>query len=169
MSKSSRALPVFAFLVATALCGNFATAQDQGVSQADLAQIYGLGVHAYFAGKYAEAEAVLTTAVDGDSRDPRVYYFRGLARLHQGNKEGATADFKTGAQIEASPNRSPVNVNQALMRIQGVARMQIEKVRATAKQEAAEQHRREQERRYNRTKPNGRRVLDRSRSGGTTS
>ncbi len=49
--------------------------------EAVLEELYGSGVHKYFSGDYAGADADLTAAVDGGSRDPRVYYFRGLARL----------------------------------------------------------------------------------------
>ena len=64
-----------------------------------LGELYGVGVHAYFAGSYGEAEESLSAAVAGGSRDPRVYYFRGLARSGSGDSEAARADYKKGGRI----------------------------------------------------------------------
>ena len=44
-----------------------------------LAQFYGSGVHEYFSGGYRQAIADLTEAVDGGTKDPRVFYFRALS------------------------------------------------------------------------------------------
>ena len=143
---------------------NSASQDDGGMSTEELAQIYGMGVHSYFSGNPSDAEAVLGTAIEAGTQDPRVYYFRGLARLAQKNTEGATEDFTAGAKLEASPDSAPVSVNSSLMRVQGAARLQIEKLRAQAKQEAAEQKQREEQQRYNRIRENEARVLDRGAS-----
>lgn len=52
--------------------------------EAVLGQLYGSGVHAYFSGDYLKAYEKLTAASDAGSRDPRVYYFRGLVYLKLG-------------------------------------------------------------------------------------
>ncbi len=140
-----------------------ALGQDDGLSANELSQLYGMGVHAYFGGKDAEADMLLTAAIDGGGKDPRAYYFRGLARLRQGNKEAATADFAAGAYMEANAESGGVSVNRSLMRIQGTARIEIETLRVAARKEAAERKKREMEERYNRIRQNEDRVLDRTR------
>ena len=46
--------------------------------EAVLGQMYGNGVHAYFAQDYLKAHQYFTTAIEGHSQDPRCFYFRGL-------------------------------------------------------------------------------------------
>src|SRR5262245_3919722 len=43
-----------------------------------LDDLYGRGVHAFFARNYPSAHELFTAAIKGGSRDPRAYYFRGL-------------------------------------------------------------------------------------------
>ena len=56
-------------LVALALSGLVAT---EAKAQEDLlAELYGRGVHAYFAKEYVDAHEQFTAAIDGGSADPR--------------------------------------------------------------------------------------------------
>ena len=65
-----------------------------------LSQLYGNGVHAYFSFNYTDAHRHLTSAVDGGSKDPRVFYFRALALRQLGRSEDAESDFRQGAKLE---------------------------------------------------------------------
>ena len=58
--------------------------------------MYGAGVHAYYAGDYSRAHELLTSAIGpaATTRDPRMYYFRGLCYLRLGRDEEAKQDFE---------------------------------------------------------------------------
>jgi hypothetical protein len=122
---------VCAFLVVLAFSVNPALGQSSALDD-----LYGEAVHHYFAGDAMGAEQLLTRALELGSEDPRVYYFRGLARMVLG--ADAESDFAQGAKNEVS-GRFGVNVGQALMRIQGSHRLQIEKARRDARLEAQQQ------------------------------
>lgn len=99
-----------------------------------LMELYGQGVHAYFAGDLQKANELLTTAIDAGTRDPRAYYFRGLVQTRQGGIGAGMADYETGADVEYGVNRGlNVNVPKALERIQGPMRAELEKVRQAAR------------------------------------
>jgi len=93
-----------------------------------LGELYGRGVHAYFAGEYVQAYDQLTTAIKQGSKDPRCYYFRGLVYMKLGRPEQAKQDFTKGASLEIH-NEQIHHVGRALERVQGVAREQLERVR----------------------------------------
>jgi hypothetical protein len=100
-------------------------ARAQGV---DAAAFYSQGVHAYFAGQSAQAEANLNTALSVDPDDPRAYYFRALSLLRQGRRDEAKSDMQIGAALEAQqPNRFAVGA--ALQRVQGGDRLLLEQYR----------------------------------------
>ena len=65
--------------VAGPLCG-----QDDS-----LADTYGEGVHAFYAGEYDEALELFSDAIEGGSTDPRCLFFRGLTQYRLGNPEAA--------------------------------------------------------------------------------
>ena len=85
-----------------------------------LGQIYGNGVHAYFAQDYLRSYQFFTSAIDGHSQDPRCFYFRGLALVKLGRPQDAEIDFQHGAKLESStdPTRA-YNVARSLERVQG--------------------------------------------------
>ena len=93
-------------------------------------ELYGEGVHRYFSNDLNGADQLLTQVVDSGSQDPRVYYFRGLAREQLGY--GGEPDFEQGARLEAEGKRV-VDVGNALSRIQGSVRTQIEVARRDAR------------------------------------
>jgi hypothetical protein len=105
-----------------------APAQD-----AVLGQLYGNGVHAYFAGDFTRSYEQLSAAVTAGSRDPRVYYFRGMAYLKLGRAPEATLDFQKGAELESKDLNRSFNVARSLERIQGPARQQLETYRVDAR------------------------------------
>jgi hypothetical protein len=100
-----------------------------------LAETYGRGVHAYYAGNYIDAESHLTTAIDNGINDPRAYYFRGILRYVQGRTFEAERDWGEGAKMEASGTTN-VDIGRSLSRFQGSSRLKLEEIRRLAKLEA---------------------------------
>lgn len=113
------------------LFGSTASAQGDAMTE-----LYGAGVHRYFAGDYAGADQLLSQVVDSGSLDPRAHYFRGLCRELQGG--GGQPDFENGARLEVEGKRV-VAVGLALSRVQGGVRTQIEKARREARVMALQQ------------------------------
>ncbi len=102
-------------------------------AQSDYArELYGNGVHAYNAGRLAQALENLEAATAGDSQDPRAYYFLGLAKLQTGDTFGAESDFSRAATLEFQ-GIGTYDVGMALSRVQGQTRMRLEKVRRETK------------------------------------
>jgi hypothetical protein len=100
------------------------------------AEKYGRGVHAYFAGRSAEAESLLSAALAENASDPRFWYFRSMARLRLGRSNEARADMAAGAALEArQPGRFAVG--SALVRVQGADRLLLEGFREQARTKAA--------------------------------
>jgi hypothetical protein len=115
----------YLFSVVTLSFASFASAQDP------LDEMYGQAVHSFFRGDSVHAEQLLTEVIDAGSQDPRAYYFRGLCQAH-GNFQIGSVDFERGAQLEID-GKKVVNVGKALERIQGPARVEIEKARSKAR------------------------------------
>jgi hypothetical protein len=125
----------FAFFFALLFeLGLVTTVHAQGSA---VAQLYGEGVHRYFAGDYMGAEQSLSRAVEAGSQDPRVFYFRGLSRAAYGGG-GGEVDYEQGARLEAS-GRVGANIGMSLARIQGHERAKIEKARHEARLVAQQQ------------------------------
>lgn len=99
-------------------------------------ELFGEGVHRYFARDYQGADQLLTEAIDSGSQDPRAYYFRGLSRELIGG--GGDFDFEEGARLEAN-GRSGPQISYSLARVQGQVRAKLEKARRTARVLAAQQ------------------------------
>jgi len=98
-----------------------------------LAELYGQGVHAYFANSYSRSHELLTTAIEAGSMDPRAYYYRGLAYDQLGRPDEAVADFEKGAELEASGKTRVYPVGASLQRVQGRERLKLEKYRQVAR------------------------------------
>lgn len=101
-----------------------------------LKELYGKGVHAFFAEKYEDSLALLSDAVEGGSKDPRCRYFRGLALLRTGKEAEANEDFSAGAALEMDDTDRFYAVSKSLSRMQGAERVAIEKHRTKARFEA---------------------------------
>ena len=125
-------------VVSIALCGAWLGAISPLARAQDpiLTELYGSGVHEYFSGGYRQAIADLTEAVDGKSKDPRVYYFRALAWLRLGDTTKAQADFAAGAKLESADVNGYYPVSRSLERVQGSGRLMLEKYRVQARAEA---------------------------------
>jgi hypothetical protein len=113
-----------------------------------LAEFYGSGVHQYFAGNTPQAVADLTAAIRGGTKDPRAYYFRALAELQMGQQKEATADLQKGAELESTDLNQFYPVGKSLERVQGSARLTIERYRAVARAQAHDRQRKRDAVRY---------------------
>ncbi|MDP6554517.1 MAG: hypothetical protein QGG71_07600 [Pirellulaceae bacterium] len=98
-----------------------------------LAEFYGQGVHAFFAGDYSLAHEMLTTAIDQGSTDPRAYYFRGLTYGRLGRPDEAVMDHKKGSELEAGGTTRVYPVGRSLQRVQGKERLELERYRQVAR------------------------------------
>ena len=85
----------FASMVFSCLLPTAAWSQDL---QAE--KLYAAGVHAFYRNDYSTAITKFDLATGFGSQDPRVYYFRGIAKLRQGRRDEARGDFQYGAQLE---------------------------------------------------------------------
>ncbi len=131
MSRSFQLLLVIALLVFLPLNCN---AQVN-----DLEQLYGSGVHAWYAGHPDDAVAAFDRAIEMGTRDPRVWFYRGVVRDALGQTDLAQADFQIGARLEASTTGRFFAVGRSLERVQGAIRLQIENARRQARLAAIEQ------------------------------
>ncbi len=113
------------FSVVSLSFANLVHAQDP------LDEMYGQAVHSYFRGNSAQAAEMLTEVIDAGSLDPRAFFFRGLTQSY-GGVDMSNPDFERGAQLEVE-GKKVVNVGKALERVQGHARVAIEKARAKAR------------------------------------
>ncbi|UUO06305.1 hypothetical protein M4951_23490 [Blastopirellula sp. J2-11] len=91
-------------------------------------ELYGQGVHQFNRGEMTEAFMTLSTAIDQGSKDPRAFYFRGLALWNMGRPEQAELDFQEGAKLELTADRSYA-IGKSLERVQGSARLKLEDYR----------------------------------------
>ena len=109
-----------------------ATSSTASAQTAILNEMYGRGVHEYYAGDYREAYELLTAAIENDIQDPRAYYFRGIVARASGRPEQAEADWRTGAQLEAA-GKIQGPIGRALARYQGPGRLELEEIRHQAR------------------------------------
>lgn len=144
-------------VVGTALGAASLMAQD-----AILNQLYGQGVHKFFAGDYTSAFEDFNTAIQNGSDDPRCYYFRGLTYLNLGREDEARADFEKAAQLETGSPGKFFNVSRALERIQGRPRLLIEEYRTKARLSAMVEMEKQRRARYEQLRREEARVLDRA-------
>lgn len=120
------------FAFALLAFGSLVSIPTLGSAQDVLSELYGRGVHAYFAGDSTGALVFLDDADKAGSKDPRVFYFRGLVKAGMGMTDDAAADFEKGANLEVTSKRA-VEVGKALARVQGANRLQIEDARRKAR------------------------------------
>jgi len=109
---------------------------------------YGRGVHAYFEGHDARAVRDLSQAIEGGSKDPRVYYFRGLAYLKTGRIDAARADMARGGALETLDVDGAYPVSRSLERVQGAPRQLLERYRRQATMAAFQRQQQRRRRRY---------------------
>lgn len=146
-SSVSRAIGLAALVVAMGGPPATVRAEPAMTEVTALARAYGGGVHAYFSGDAQRAYDDLTQAIEAGTRDPRAWYFRGLAALKLGRLDEAEADFSTAAtrETEAAGDWA---VSRSLERVQGPDRLALERHRVRARVAGLEQRRQAVERRY---------------------
>jgi hypothetical protein len=132
-----------------------------------LARAYGAGVHAYFCGDAQRSYDDLTQAIEAGTRDPRAWYFRGLAALKLGRLDEAEADFSTGA-VKETEAVSDWGVSRSLERVQGHDRLALERHRVRARVAGLEQRRQAVERRYSQIESRQSEVLRQRRPEGVS-
>ncbi len=157
----TRGLPTFGLaIVGLALAGWVSLAATQLNAQDPvLSELYGRGVHQYFAGHYSDAHELLDLTIKEGDLDPRAYYFRGLSYARLGRPDEAKADFARAAELEVMNTQSAFNVGRALERIQGGERLEIERIRRMARVAARGKTKRRSRARYERFKEAEPRVL----------
>jgi len=128
--------------------GISATAHAQ--QSPELKSLYGRGVHSFFSNQVSHAERQFTSVIDAGSTDPRVYYFRSMARLRMGLTEEAQSDMRIGASYEARRPGDRAAVSKSLQRLQGSGRLMLERFRREARLLRGEQRRTQARTRYQR-------------------
>ncbi len=114
---------------------------------AAITRAFGSGAHAFFGGDYQRAYDDLTQAIAAGSKDPRAFYFRGLAARRMGRIDEAEADFASAARIEADA-LGDWPVSRTLERIQGDDRLAIERHRVRSRIEVLQARKDAAARRY---------------------
>lgn len=92
-------------------------------------QHFAAGLRSYNARAYAEAEKEFLAAVENDNQDARFFYFLGLARLPLNKRDEAFEDFEQGSKLEQQSRPSRPAVSAALERVQGPARLTVNRFR----------------------------------------
>ncbi|RIK87194.1 MAG: hypothetical protein DCC67_02185, partial [Planctomycetota bacterium] len=144
-----------AVVLGAGLSGSRASAQYAG----EMTELYGRGVHSYFAGRLHEAEQQFTDVINAGTSDPRVYYFRAMARLRTGRSYEAAEDLRIGAMYEARDPGGASQIGQSLARIQGPGRQLLERYRRQARVERAQEQRQISQARYEEQRSNEQQVL----------
>ncbi|QDT13762.1 hypothetical protein [Planctomycetes bacterium K23_9] len=126
----------YCLTVIALVCASTTIAPQTASSQdAVLAEIYGRGVHSFYAGRYDEARQLFSSAINAGSKDPRAYYFRGIVSTMTGSSYEAESDWQQGAQLEAS-GKTTVAIGRSLSRFQGSGRLKLEQIRQAARLQA---------------------------------
>jgi hypothetical protein len=98
-----------------------------------IAEVYGKGVHAYFARNYTDGYRYLSEAISAGTQDPRAYYFRGLCLMQLGREPDAKLDFTQGTKLEMAGLEQFGDISRSLERVQGNARRTLETYRSQAR------------------------------------
>jgi hypothetical protein len=130
-----------------------------------LTQLYGQGVHSFFEGDSEKAHELFSMAIDQGSRDPRLFYFRGLTYHRLGRPEEGIEDFKRGAELEAAGEAIQIDVGASLQRVQGPTRLVLEDYRYQARLTAHVDDVQLRQRRYEEFRSDEPRVIRRPDAG----
>lgn len=128
IAMPAKLLPLLVWLACTFCQSQTVSAQNQTI----LAEMYGRGVHAMYSGQLNDAYNFLSSAINGGSKDPRAYYFRGIVLHKQGRSYEAEADWNQGAMMEARTGGAS-SVGRSLSRFQGSGRLKLETIRQQAR------------------------------------
>jgi hypothetical protein len=125
------ALTILALGLTLPLASNVQPAIGQ---TAVLFDLYGRGVHAYYAGDAQKAYDQFSMAINNGIEDPRAFYFRGISACALGRPYEAETDWQQGARLEAR-GKMVGAIGRALARFQGSDRLKLEAIRQKAKLE----------------------------------
>ena len=114
----------------TLLCTSAGAAQ---VKANQLNERYSQGLHAYYAGQWEAAHDAFSEVIKAGFQNPCCHYFRGMVSYQQGDKQSAQQDFHAGAAREANAIRQKFPISKSLERVQGEARVMIERARLQAR------------------------------------
>jgi hypothetical protein len=120
----------------------------QAQNSSELTATYGRGVHAYFANQIDLAEQFLSQVIEAGSTDPRVFYFRAMTRMRSGRRDEAEIDMRVGAAFEARDPGNSLAIGKALERVQGPARLLLERIRQQARMDRLQQRQKQTRDRY---------------------
>lgn len=143
-----------AAVVAVACGSTWASAQDHV-----LQELYGRGVHAFYSRDFTAAHEELTAAIDQGTKDPRCYYFRGMALERLGRPDEAKADFRKGAELELTSDEQIYDIPRSLQRAQGPERIKLEEYRHSVRVEMRKRKLEFEKARYEEFKRNELKVL----------
>lgn len=99
------------------------------LNQDRAARDYHAGVQAFQGKKYGPASAALESAVKLDPADARYWYYLGLTLWELGRATEARAAFQKGSDLEARGKPNKGLIGDALERIQGEARRELNLIR----------------------------------------
>jgi hypothetical protein len=124
------------------------SASSAPAQEAVMDEFYGQGVHNFYDRDFFQAMNNLSVAIDGGSRDPRAYYYRGLTKLRSGDTRGAHEDLQMGSLLESSDVDQFYPVSRSLERVQGSDRATLERYRALARAQSRQRQLRRDAVRY---------------------
>ena len=99
------------------------------LTQDRAARDYNAGVSAYQSKSFAKALTALESAVKLDPADARYWYYLGLTQWELGKTTDAQSAFKKGSELEARNRPNAAQVGEALERIQGSTRKELQRYR----------------------------------------
>ncbi len=132
---SSRSICIRSLCLLTAVTAALLSSGSRSVAADSPAQVYGKAMTAWQDAEYETADRLLSGLIADETNDPRVYYFRGLARYAAGNQDAAAVDFEAGAQLETRGSAG-ADIPKSLERVQGPARQLLENYRRQARRDA---------------------------------
>jgi hypothetical protein len=114
--------------IAAARAGASVTVTDiERDAQDQAARAYATGLEHFAVNRFNEAEAWFNVAVQKHANDARYWYYLGLAKARQGRD--ASADFASGAKLEARGLPNAAAVNSDITRVQGALRQSLDAAR----------------------------------------
>ncbi|HBT77124.1 MAG TPA: hypothetical protein DEB39_09400, partial [Planctomycetaceae bacterium] len=126
---------------------------DQFLRERQAEFLYDRGVHSFFDQDYTDAIAKLKKVEVLESVDPRPYYFLGLSYNRIKDKSNADKYLKKASRLEwEGRSARDYRVSDALKRIQGRERLQIESYRKQAKRNWEKVETKRLETKFNQTK-----------------
>ncbi|MBQ9455227.1 MAG: hypothetical protein IJU53_06115, partial [Thermoguttaceae bacterium] len=121
-------------LAAVLLCLCAAPANAQTGDSEIIYQTFGQGMHYFKAHDFPAAYEKFTQCIENESKNPSVYYFRGLTLINLGREDDAVLDFQDGANLEIrSTNDVQKQIGYDLQFVQGEIRLTLENYRTDAK------------------------------------